>query len=54
MENQTSEKITIIWTNNGGKFVNHEFKDFCEIHGIIMQLTMLYIPKQYGVVGHKN
>ena len=49
VENQTGLKIKKLRTDNGREYVNREFNDFLNTHGIQRQLTICYTPQQNGV-----
>ena len=42
IETQTGHKLKKFWSDNGGGYVNKNFKDFCGKHGIIMETTAPY------------
>ena len=54
IETQTGNKVKQLQTDNGGEYVNKDFKDFCASNGIIMENTAPYSPSQNGIVEHLN
>ena len=42
VEAQTSNKLKKLWSDNGGEYVNKQFKEFCAMHEIIMETTAPY------------
>jgi hypothetical protein len=41
-KNWIRAKIKIVWIDNGGEFVNHQFKEFCEATDILKQFIVLH------------
>jgi hypothetical protein len=54
VENQTSRKIRVLRSDNGGEYTSKEFLDYCAAAGIKKELIVPYNPKQNGVVERKN
>jgi transposase InsO family protein len=54
MENQTEKKVKCLKTDNGTKYTNDEFKDFCEQHDIKRHFIVCKTPQQNGVVKRMN
>ena len=50
----SGKKLKCLTTDNGGEYVSHEFKNFCEMHGIKRELTTLGNLAQNGVVERMN
>jgi hypothetical protein len=44
VENQTRKKVKCLRTDNGTKYTNDEFWDFCEQHGIKRHFTVRKTP----------
>ena len=54
IETQTGHKLKKLRSDNGGEYVNKNFKDFCGKHGIIMETTAPYSPAQNGIAEWLN
>ena len=54
VENQTSRKIKVLRSDNGGEYTKGEFVDFCASEGIRHEFTVPYTPQQNGVAERKN
>lgn len=54
IENQTTKKIKILRSDQGGEYKLNEFMNFCKQHGIIQQFTVPHTPQQNGVAERKN
>ena len=54
VENQTSRKIKVSRSNNGGEYTKGEFANFCASEGIRYEFTVPYTPQQNGVVEREN
>ena len=54
IETQTGHKLKKFRSDNGGEYVNKNFKDFCGKHGIIMETTAPYSPAQNGIAEWLN
>jgi hypothetical protein len=48
LETQTGKKIKKLRTDNGGKYINLPFKEFCASEGIIMEMMAPYSLAQNG------
>jgi transposase InsO family protein len=49
VKNQTGKKVKCLRTDNGTEYINDEFKDFCEQHGIKRHFTVRKTTQQNGV-----
>jgi transposase InsO family protein len=54
VENEMDSRIKCLRYDNGGEFTSKEFMDYCNSHGIKMQLSVARTPQQNGVVEIKN
>lgn len=54
VELQHGTKIKSIQTDNGGEYVNNEFRDFLKANGIIHRRTVPRCPEQNGVAERQN
>ena len=54
IETQTGHKLKKSHSDNGGEYVNKNFKDFCAKNGIIMETTAPYSPAQNGIAERLN
>lgn len=54
MERQTSLKLKVLRSNNGGEDTSREFNQYCKDHGIQRQLTTTYTPQQNGMAERMN
>jgi transposase InsO family protein len=54
METQTGKKIKILYTNNGGEYINIDVQNICSEASIQLQHTVPYTPQQNVVVEMKN
>lgn len=54
VESETRSKLKTLRTDRGGEFTSHDFKDYCDKHGINRHLTAPYSPQQNGVVERRN
>jgi hypothetical protein len=54
VENQTSRKIKVLRSDNGGEYTSSAFKEFCVDSGVKRDLTVSYNPQQNGVSERKN
>jgi transposase InsO family protein len=48
-EMKTGQKLMAVRSDNGGKFVNGEFRKYFKNHGIEQQLIAPYTPQEVGV-----
>ena len=53
-ERQTGKRLKCIRTDNGGEYVNAEFKNFCSRNGIMRQTTVPGAHQQNGVAERYN
>ncbi|KAL3691769.1 hypothetical protein R1sor_005420 [Riccia sorocarpa] len=53
-ENQTGRKIKKLRSDGGGEYNSNQFKQFCEDHEILRQVTIAYTPQLNGVAERKN
>jgi len=51
---QFNKKIQTLRTDNGGEYLNHTLRSFCDQHGIVHQTTCPNTPQQNGVAERKN
>ena len=49
VENQTNKQVKALRTDNGLKFCNVEFDEFCKNNGILRHRTVKHTPQQNGV-----
>ncbi|CAN0920860.1 Retrovirus-related Pol polyprotein from transposon TNT 1-94 [Linum grandiflorum] len=54
VQNEKQSSIIKIRSDNGGEFVNSDFKNFCEDLGIEHEFSAPRTPQQNGVVERKN
>ncbi|CAA7059283.1 unnamed protein product [Microthlaspi erraticum] len=54
VENQISKKLKVLRTDNGLKFCNSRFDEYCKRHGIERHRTCTYTPQQNGVAERMN
>ena len=54
VENQTSQKMKSLRSDNGGEYDSQEFKDFCVGHGIQITKTVPGRPEQKGIAERMN
>lgn len=54
VENQQSQKIKILRSDNGGEFCSVEMENYLKRHGIIHQKTVAYTPEQNGLSERYN
>lgn len=54
VENQQSQKIKILRSDNGGEFCSVEMENYLKRHGIIHQKTVAYTPEQNGISERYN
>ena len=49
IETQTGNKIKCLRSDNGGEYVNEEFKTYCKEHGIHIEYTAPHLSHQNGI-----
>jgi transposase InsO family protein len=55
LQNEFSKNaMKMIRSENGTKFKNIHFETFCASLGLEHQFSSLYVPRQNGIVEHKN
>jgi transposase InsO family protein len=54
VENQTRSKVKCLKIDNGTKYTNAKFRDFCEQHGIKRHFTVRMTSQQNGVAKRVN
>ena len=54
VENQLNKNIKRLRTDRGGEYDGASLKKFCELNGIIHEVTAPYTPEQNGVAERKN
>lgn len=54
VKNLFSTTIKSLQTDGGGEYVNHQFKDYLNTHGIHHRLTCPHHPKQNGIAQSKH
>jgi hypothetical protein len=54
VEKKHGHQIQRLRTDNGGKYVNNIFTNYCTTQGIQMKHTVPYTPQQNGVAERKN
>uniref|UniRef100_A0A034WSQ9 Retrovirus-related Pol polyprotein from transposon TNT 1-94 n=1 Tax=Bactrocera dorsalis TaxID=27457 RepID=A0A034WSQ9_BACDO len=54
VECQIGRKIKVLRSDNGREYINKRFDDFLKQQGVTRQLTVPYIPQQYGVAEQVN
>jgi len=54
VKNQTGRKMKVLRSDNGGKYISKEFKDYLVRKGIKHQLSISEQPKQNGVAECMN
>ena len=54
VETETGLKIKCLRSNNGGKYIDGGFSEYCAAHGIRMEKTILGTPQQNGVAERIN
>jgi len=54
IETQTGKRIKILRSDRGDEFINDNFTDFCDEHGIRKQFSAAQTPQQNEVVERKN
>jgi hypothetical protein len=51
---ETTRRLCVLRTDNGGEFTSVEFGTYCAKHGIERQHTAPYTPQQNGMVEQRN
>ena len=54
VENNFNKKIKSIRYDKGGKYIEGDFQNFCELEGIRMEHSVPHTPQQNGVAERKN
>ena len=54
VENATRKKIKVLCSDNGGKYIDKDFTEFCAKEDIKRKWTAPYNPQQNGVAERKN
>jgi Integrase core domain len=54
IEKQTGRKVKRLRTDNGLKFCNREFDDFCRVDEIVQHKMVVHTPQQNGIVERQN
>ncbi|KAL2237783.1 UNVERIFIED_CONTAM: Retrovirus-related Pol polyprotein from transposon TNT 1-94 [Sesamum indicum] len=54
VENQLEKKIKRLRSDRGGEYNTKFLKEFCEINGIIHEMSAPYTPQQNGIAEQKN
>jgi hypothetical protein len=54
VQNQFSAKIQILRSDNGGEYINREFHEYFQKHGLIHETSCPHTPQQNGVAERKN
>jgi hypothetical protein len=51
---QFSAKVQVLRSDNGGEYVNHQFHDYFQQHGILHETSCPQTPQQNGIAERKN
>ena len=54
VEIETDLKVKCLRSDNGGKYIDGEFSEYCAAHGIRIEKTILGTPQQNGVAERMN
>ena len=54
VENQLERKIKILHFDRSGEYASSKMNEFCEMHGIIHEVTPPYTPQSNKVTERKN
>ena len=54
VERETGNPLKRLRTENGGEYISKEFKEYCSMHEIIHEKTVLGTPQHNGVVERMN
>ena len=52
--NQYGTHVSTLCTDNGGEYINQRLKEYCDQHGILLELTVPHTPQQNGVAERAN
>ena len=52
--NQYGRHIGILQANNGGEYTSQCLRDYCGVHGILIESTVPYTPQQNRVAERAN
>lgn len=54
VEKQTGLCIKVLRTDGGGEYVSGKFQSFCDVEGIVHEITPLYTPQHNGTTKRNN
>ena len=54
VENETEKKLKCLRSDNGGKYCNKDFDDYCSYHGIRREKTVPRTQQENGVPERMN
>jgi len=54
IQNQYSAKVRILWTDNGGEYMNRDFHEYFQRTGLLYESSCSQTPQQNGVAERKN
>ncbi|RVW32439.1 Retrovirus-related Pol polyprotein from transposon TNT 1-94 [Vitis vinifera] len=54
VQTQFSVKVQVLRSDNGGEYVNHQFREYFQQHGIIHETSCPQTPQQNDIVERKN
>ena len=54
VQTQFSAKVQVLRSDSGGEYVNHQFREYFQQHGIIHETSCPQTPQQNGIVERKN
>ena len=54
VKTETGLKVKCLRSNNGGKYIDGGFSEYCAAHGIRMEKTILRTSQQNGVAERMN
>ena len=49
IKTQIGNKIKCLRSDNGGEYINEEFKTYCKEHSIYIEYTAPHLPHQNGI-----
>ena len=52
--NQYGTHVSTLHTDNGGEYINQRLKEYCDQHGILLELTVPHTLQQNGVAERAN